>query len=94
MHIELPPEPGHAPKPHRTDDQHEHVRVDQPKIYVASLSDYKTYGWYSDDYLLVSKNSSELYIMAKTGSKDPIKISDYHNPALTYVGYGGGYGGL
>lgn len=61
---------------------------------IASLSEYKTYGWYSDDYLLVSKNSSELYIMPKAGSKEPIKISDYHKPALTYVGYGGGYGGL
>ena len=61
---------------------------------IATLSDYKTYGWFSDDYLLVSKNDSELYIMPKSGSKEPIKISDYHKPALTYAGYGGGYGGL
>jgi hypothetical protein len=61
---------------------------------IATLSDYNTYGWYSDDYLLVSKNSSELYIMPKAGSTAPIKISDYHKPDLTYPGYGGGYGGL
>jgi hypothetical protein len=61
---------------------------------IATLSDYKTYGWFSDNYLLVSKNSSELYIMPKSGSKEPIKVSDYHKPALTYAGYGGGYGGL
>lgn len=61
---------------------------------IASLSDYKPYGWYSDNYLLVSKNSSELYIMPKGGSRQPVKISDYHKPALTYSGYGGGYGGL
>jgi len=61
---------------------------------IATLSDYKTYGWFSDDYLLVSKNASELYIMSKSGAKEPIKISDYHKPALTYNGYGGGYGGL
>jgi len=61
---------------------------------IATLSDYSPYGWFSDDYVLVSKNSSELYIMPKTGSTTPIKISDYHKPALTYAGYGGGYGGL
>jgi hypothetical protein len=61
---------------------------------IASLSDYNTYGWYTDNYLLASKDSSELYIMPKTGSKNPIKISDYHKPSDTFYGYGGGYGGL
>ncbi len=64
---------------------------------IATLSDYFTYGWYTDDYLLVSKNSSELYIMPKAGvTKDPdaIKITDYHKPAQNFYGYGGGYGGL
>jgi hypothetical protein len=63
---------------------------------IATLSDYKTYGWYTDDYLLVSKNSSELYIMPKSPDKDtlPIKITDYHKPIQNFNGYGGGYGGL
>ncbi len=61
---------------------------------IATLSDYSPYGWYTDSYLLVSKNSSELYIMAKDGSQTPVKISDYHKPAQTFNGYGGGYGGL
>jgi len=60
---------------------------------VASLSDYTAYGWYSDNYLLVSKNSSELYIMSKDGGT-PLKITDYYKPAINYQGYGGGYGGL
>jgi len=60
---------------------------------IATLSDYSPYGWYSNDYLLVSKNSSELYIMSKSGG-DAIKITDYHKPANNYPGYGGGYGGL
>lgn len=60
---------------------------------IATLSDYNTYGWFTDNYLLVSKNSSELYVMSKDG-KNVIKITDYHKPALTYPGYGGGYGGL
>lgn len=64
---------------------------------VARLSDYQTYGWYTDDYLLVSKNSSELYIMpveGLEGSQTPLKVSDYHKPAQSYFGYGGGYGGI
>jgi hypothetical protein len=64
---------------------------------IATLSDYQTYGWYTDNYLLVSKNSSELYIMPRSGlSKDSaaIKISDYHKPAQSFPGYGGGYGGI
>lgn len=60
---------------------------------VASLSEFTPYGWYSGDYLLLSKNGSELYIMSREDPQ-PIKISDYHKPAISYYGYGGGYGGL
>ncbi len=60
---------------------------------IASLSGYNTYGWYTDNYLLVSKNSSELYIMPKDGGT-PLKITDYYKPSINYQGYGGGYGGL
>lgn len=59
---------------------------------IATLSPYDTYGWFTDDYLLVSKNSSELYIMP-AGGGTPQKITDYYKPAITYNGYGGGYGG-
>lgn len=60
---------------------------------VASLSDYNTYAWYTDDYLLVSKNSSEVYVLP-VGGGTPLKITDYYKPAISYNGYGGGYGGL
>lgn len=63
-------------------------------VQIASLSEYSPYGWFSDDYLLVSKNSSELYILPKEGGKNPLKITDYHKPDVSYLGYGGGYGGL
>ena len=55
---------------------------------IASLSDYNVYGWYTDDYLLVFKNSSELYIMPVAGGT-PIKITDYHKPAQQFNAYGG-----
>jgi hypothetical protein len=60
---------------------------------VVSLSEYYTYGWFTDDFLLVSKNASELYIMPRSGGA-PLKISDYHKPNYNFSGYGGGYGGL
>lgn len=64
---------------------------------IAKLSDYQTYGWYTQDYLLVSKAGSELYIFSTEGIKkdsDALKITDYHKPVFSYVGYGGGYGGI
>lgn len=66
----------------------------QNQKQIAALSDYNTYGWYSDSYLLVTKNSSELYIMPRDGSTAPIKLTGYYKPATNYNGYGGGYGGL
>jgi hypothetical protein len=66
----------------------------QNQKQIATLSDYNTYGWYTDNYLLVSKNGSELYVMDKDGKQTPLKVSDYHKPARVFNGYGGGYGGL
>jgi hypothetical protein len=60
---------------------------------IASLSEYKTYGWFTDKYLLTSKNGSELYIMQVAGGTQH-KITDYHKPNYSFRGYGGGYGGL
>jgi hypothetical protein len=64
---------------------------------VAELRNYQTYGWYTDDILLVSKEGSELYAMSVDGVTDEkalLKITDYYKPAQSYRGYGGGYGGL
>jgi len=61
---------------------------------IASLSEFLPYGWYTDEYLLVSKKGSELYIMSKDKGMTPLKVSDYHKPASSFYGYGGGYGGL
>lgn len=44
---------------------------------VAALSEYNQYGWYTDEYILVSKNYSELYIMPADGGT-PFKVADYH----------------
>lgn len=65
---------------------------------VATLSDYTPYGWYGDDYILFSKNGSELYIASAneplSDKNLPVKVTNYHKPRLNYAGYGYGYGGL
>src|SRR5437016_2106406 len=50
---------------------------------IANLSDYHPYGWYGDKYLLVTKNSTELYIMDVKGLPTgqaggaPVEITDF-----------------
>ena len=64
---------------------------------IASLSNYSPYGWFTDNYLLVSQNGSQLSIMPAGGlaaGQQPLKITDYYKPTQTYNGYGYGYGGL
>lgn len=64
---------------------------------IAQMSEYTAYGWLTDDYVLLQKGGSELFITTidqlKAG-KEPLKISDYHKPATSFLGYGYGYGGL
>ncbi|HSX36443.1 MAG TPA: hypothetical protein VLH84_05940 [Patescibacteria group bacterium] len=60
---------------------------------VATLSDYAVDGWYTDQYLLVSKNGSELYIMPASGitsDSQAFKVTDFR-PSQNYYGYHGGY---
>lgn len=64
---------------------------------IASESEYAPYGWFSDRYLLVSKNNSELFIMPVSGpttETPPLKITNYYKPNQSYPGYGYGYGGI
>jgi hypothetical protein len=61
---------------------------------IATLSEYQPYGWFGDEYVLVSKSGSELYVGTPGKVDSPLKISDYHKPNNAYTGYGYGYGGL
>lgn len=58
---------------------------------IGRLSELDPYGWFTEDYLLVSKKDSELFIMGKDKDAPQLKISDYHKPDFYYNGYGGGY---
>lgn len=62
---------------------------------LAQQSDYTTYGWYGDGYILLAKNKSELYIAPVDGPiENPLKVTNYHKPSFNFEGYGYGYGGL
>lgn len=60
---------------------------------IYTKSEYSLYGWFNDDYLLVSKDDSELYITDAKKAGTPLKISDYHKVDYEINSYGGGYGG-
>jgi hypothetical protein len=65
---------------------------------IGNATDYVPYGWYgsNDEYILLAKNGSELYIAPANRSitEEPgvRKITNYHK-ARTYANYGYGYGG-
>lgn len=67
---------------------------------LPELNGYIPYGWYgnSDEYILVSLNASELYILSvdvllqPDATYRPVKVTNYHK-TQTYPGYGSGYGG-
>ncbi len=65
---------------------------------IARLStEFQTYGWYTEDYLLLSKDGSELFVMPVSGVQkedELLKVTDYYRSEYSYYGYGGGYGGL
>jgi len=67
------------------------------KQLVGSSADYAAYGWYSDDYVLVTVKGSEMRIMPASGLLGGVdaaqKISDYYKPNYNLRGYGYGYGG-
>jgi len=48
-------------------------------VAVATLSEYSAHGWYGEDFLLVTKNNSELYIVPVDFSAPPTKITDYQS---------------
>lgn len=60
---------------------------------IASLSPYSAFGWYTNNYVIVSQGGDELYIMPASGGP-ALKISDYTKANQNFYGYGSGYGAL
>jgi len=61
------------------------------------LGGYQPYGWFSDDYVLLSQGGTDLYIAPANGLKtgqQPFKIGYYYKPVPRLDNYGYGYGGL
>lgn len=64
---------------------------------IAALPEHNAYGWYTDDYVLIAKDGSQLFIAPRgtiAGEADLTKVTDYYRPDRSYAGYGYGYGGL
>lgn len=51
---------------------------------IINTDNYAAYGWFTDNYLLASKDSSELYIMDADGTGQPLKVTDYYKPPAFY----------
>jgi hypothetical protein len=60
---------------------------------VASLDSYQAYGWFTDNYVLTSKNGSELYVMSANGGKQ-VPVSGYYGSGRVVSSYGGNYAGF
>jgi len=62
---------------------------------IAALDNYTAYGWYSDSYVLASKNHNQLYILPASGlsgGRLPLNITSYYEPDGTSDSYE--YGGF
>jgi len=63
------------------------------KQLTTATGSFEAYGWYTDNYVLLSQDSDALYIApAATGNHAPRKITDYYKAATSLAGYGYGYG--
>jgi hypothetical protein len=61
---------------------------------VAEQSDLSAFGWYGDDYILMTKDDRELYIAGASDATNTVKIADYHKPSIQYPAYRFSYGQL
>jgi hypothetical protein len=59
---------------------------------IGSFEKQVAYGWYTDEYVLMKKDS-ELYIMHVDGGAQ-LKVTDFYTPYSPLYGYGYGYGGI
>lgn len=64
---------------------------------VGSAEDFRAYGWFTDDYLLLTKKDSEMRIMPAASTQSNLesilKIGNYYKPDYYRAGFGYGYGG-
>ena len=69
----------------------------QHQKQIGSLNGYTPFGWYGENYVLVTRSGQALYIFSPSdpGSvRKPLRVSDIYHPTTVYTGYEFGYGGL
>jgi hypothetical protein len=65
----------------------------QSQKQLTSSGTYLAWGWFGDNYLLVTdKDNSQLYIMPLGGSKTPLKVADYYSSARSSDDVYGSFG--
>lgn len=63
-------------------------------VVVVEQSDSRAFGWYGDDYILMTKDDRELYVAGISDATNAVKIADYHKPSIQYPAYQFSYGRL
>jgi len=64
------------------------ANIDGSKM-IASMSEFSAVGWFGEDYILLTKSGSELYISDTDKVENPIKIGDFQPMADVYYLAGG-----
>jgi hypothetical protein len=63
---------------------------------VGAAEDFNAYGWFTDDYLLLTKKGNEMRIMSaavqETDVEKILKVGSYYTPGYYRDGFGYGYG--
>lgn len=64
---------------------------------IGTSADFTVYGWYTDEYVLLTKKDSEMYILPASGIdgdiESALKISDYYKSRYNNHSFGYSYGG-
>lgn len=64
---------------------------------IGSSDEFTVYGWFTDDYLLITKKGSEMRILPASDLEGDLnaalKVTDYYKPNYYLRGFGYGYGG-
>ena len=61
---------------------------------LIATGEYSAYGWYSTQYILLSRSGSGLYVIPASGvpaDSAPLKIANYSQPVQSAAAYGGGF---
>lgn len=68
----------------------------QNKKEITNRGEFRAYGWFTDDYVVLQKANNELYIATFAqlqAGHEPLRVGEYFKPENVSPSYGHGYGG-